>query len=229
MDSLQVIMQFEEQLSFTSSCKAITSNKLLVRNTQAESQFSSMSHQSTLTSWLTRQTSISCPSGICSPFEMILQPILINLHLLINHIDSLHNESITLQPNQLQAQRHHKSGVNLNNFPSLSLLIDLISTQILNDNRSNRVNINRFGYLLTTTQYQAKWSEYRHPRDHDCFKFSTISQSDSMTKLSNDRLDLTSDHQQQKPLKTTVRDFTEYRLQTRTIDRVDKRLDKTLL
>ncbi|GMN70522.1 hypothetical protein TIFTF001_039585 [Ficus carica] len=39
MDSLQVIMQFEEQLSFTSYCKTITSNKLLVRNTQAESQF----------------------------------------------------------------------------------------------------------------------------------------------------------------------------------------------
>ncbi|GMN40467.1 hypothetical protein TIFTF001_009698 [Ficus carica] len=103
-----------------------------------------------------------------------------------NHIDSLHNKSITLLPNQLQAKQHQKSRAHSNNSLSRSPFIDSISTQIPDNYHSSRVNINKFGkrgYLLSTTQHQAKRSRYRHPSNHDYFDFIAIRASSYIQRI----------------------------------------------
>ncbi|GMN56251.1 hypothetical protein TIFTF001_025354 [Ficus carica] len=103
-----------KQLNPTSNSSAMLEQK---------ANFSSTSHQSTQASRLTRQTSILCPSVICSPFGMTLQLFPTKVHLLINHMDSSHNKSITLQPTQLQVQSSQDavSKANISFIPPLPL------------------------------------------------------------------------------------------------------------
>ncbi|GMN68755.1 hypothetical protein TIFTF001_037809 [Ficus carica] len=88
-----------------------------------------------------------------------------------NHIDSLHNKSITFLPNQLQAKQHQKSGAHSNNSLSRYPFIDSISTQIPDNYRSNRENEDISSQLLNIKK---KRSGYRHPNNYDYFDFIAV-------------------------------------------------------